>query len=74
MTAHRTLHEQWPWPPGTEVIYTDDTGKERASVTASKAWVLGDRTPVLLLRGHGLRGCYLLDRVRLAPKQSEVAR
>ena len=53
----------WTHPEGTAVEYTDDLGVVHASRTRSKAWALGDGSPVVLLEGR--TGGYCLSRVKL---------
>lgn len=42
-------------PVGTPVLYWPGarTGQGRPSVTRSRAWVLGDHTPVVMVEGYG---------------------
>ena len=47
---------------GTEVILTDDFGKEHRTKTRSPAWDLGDGTPVVSVEGR--TGGYALERIR----------
>jgi len=49
-------------PSGTDVILTDDFGKEEKTKTRSEAWVLGGHTSVVMVNGR--TGGYLLDRIR----------
>lgn len=49
---------------GTPVVVTKDDGSEVRTKTRSIAWVLGEHTAVVML--EGIRGGYLLSRVRLA--------
>ena len=52
--------------PGTLVYVRDDHGRERTSITRSKPWRTSAGDWCVLLRGHGVRGCFALERVRLA--------
>jgi len=48
-------------PSGTEVILTDDFGKEHHTKTRSEAWLAGEM-PVVMVEGR--TGGYLLTRIR----------
>jgi hypothetical protein len=66
----RQLLEEWKHPEGTRCVVRLDDGTERATVTRSRAWMLGasssheGHTAVVLL--DGISGAYMLSRVRLA--------
>ena len=53
------------YPVGTEVIRTDDAGKELLTRTRSEAQVLGGHSAVIWI--DGVSGCYALDRVKAVP-------
>lgn len=55
------------YPPGTEVILTDDLGDEHLTRTRSVAQMLGGHTPVVWTE---LKPCYLLS--RLEPRKCRV--
>jgi hypothetical protein len=50
---------------GTRVIVTQDDGSEFTTRTESEAQMLSDVVPVIWL--EGVRGCFALSRVRVAP-------
>lgn len=50
------------YPPGTEVILTNDFGLSEKTRTRSIAWDLGDGTPVVKVAGR--TGGYFLQRIR----------
>jgi hypothetical protein len=52
-------------PPGTPVALTNDDGALEDTITRSKAWCLGDGTPVVAVEGRA--GGYLLERVIPTP-------
>ena len=64
---HKQLRE-WndKHPAGTEVIVTEDDGRQTPTKTRSEAWGLSHGDNVVLLEGRS--GGYLLDRVRPAAK------
>ncbi len=47
---------------GQDVVVTMDDGHKRVFQVRSKAWRLGDGTPVIKI--GGVVGCYSLERVR----------
>lgn len=49
-------------PPGSDVYVTEDDGSTTFTQTRSKAWQLGDGTPVVKVVGKS--GGYLLTRVK----------
>ncbi|MBP2230784.1 hypothetical protein J2847_004093 [Azospirillum agricola] len=55
-------------PIGSPVVVRLDTGETRHTITRSSAYVLSGHSAVIFL--DGIRGCYLLDRVR--PGKPEV--
>jgi hypothetical protein len=50
------------YPPGTDVILTDDLQEEHKTKTRSPAWLLGHGDPVVSVEGR--TGGYLLYRIR----------
>lgn len=50
-------------PSGSDVIYTDDFGKEHATKTRSESWELGSGDAVVMIEGKS--GGYSVDRIRL---------
>jgi hypothetical protein len=50
------------YPVGTKVVVTLDSGERKETVTRSEAEVLSGHSAVIWI--EGIRGCYLLDRVR----------
>ena len=50
------------YPAGTKVVVTLDNHERKETVTRSDAQVLSGHSAVIWL--EGIRGCYLLDRVR----------
>ena len=50
------------YPVGTKVVVTLDNHERKETVTRSEAEVLSGHSAVIWL--EGIRGCYLLDRVR----------
>lgn len=54
------------YPPGTEVIQTDDFGVQHLRTTRSEAWTLGHGEPVVKV--SGIVGCYLMSRLNPDPK------
>jgi hypothetical protein len=65
IAAEKTLLEVWgDAPKSTQVIYTDDLGKDHATRVKYPAELLSGHTAVIWL--EGVSGCYLLSRVRLA--------
>jgi hypothetical protein len=68
MTQERDQHEAWAvevWnaccPAGTPVVVTLDDGSTEQTATRSRAWRLGNGTPVVSVEGRA--GGYLLWRV-----------
>ena len=49
-------------PIGTRVVLTDDFGARHETETRSVAWLLGDGSPVVKVRGWP--GGYALERIR----------
>jgi len=60
--AQKVLNWNERYPVGTDVIVTKDDGSEVATKTRSSAEILSGHTPVIWLQG--IRGCYILERVR----------
>lgn len=60
------------FPSGSDVIYTDDFGKEHATKTRSEAWALGHGGVVVLLEGRS--GGYDIDRIKAAPTETKEER
>lgn len=56
------------YPPGTEVVLTDDEGQQQLTSTRSAAEVLSGHTAVIWV--EGISGCYLLDRIQ--PRRCKV--
>jgi hypothetical protein len=60
---NETLVEKWNehYPPGTEVVLTNDLGHVERTKTRSTAWLLYSGQPVVKVDGRA--GGYLLTRV-----------
>jgi hypothetical protein len=52
-------------PIGTQVDVRMDNGETTRTITRSPAEMLGGHTAVVWL--EGIRGCYMLDRVKVQP-------
>lgn len=55
-------------PESTSVIVTKDHGEPFETVTRSEAWLLGNNTPVVMVKG--ISGGYLLSRVQVKSRES----
>lgn len=52
------------FPVGSDVIYTDDFGKEHKTKTRSEAWTLGHGDAVVCIEGKS--GGYDIQRIKAA--------
>ncbi len=70
--SNESIVQEWNelYPPGTEVLLTNDDGKIEETKTRSIAWLLGSGHPVVSVEGR--TGGYSLERIQ--PKQPILKR
>jgi hypothetical protein len=63
--------ERWNshYPPGTEVLLTNDFGEVEKTKTRSEAWLLDSGHPVVKVEGR--TGGYLLERIRATNEKGQ---